>query len=274
MIKKTIHLSDIHIRTFKRHEEYRVILSSLFENIKEKVKGYDREEIRIVVVGDLLHNKINISNEQSVLLAWFLKELVSIAPLIVVAGNHDLLENNKDRLDSITPVVDILGIPDIKYYKESKCYVDDNIVWNNYSIFEGNRRPEIEEARREYGDKKTYIGLFHGPLLSAETDLGYVFEHGMGLDEFLGNDIVMLGDIHKRSSFTLLDGEKTIPLVFPGSLIIQDFGESLSNHGYLFWDLETRTYEEINIESEYGFYKFKITSLDDLDNDKEILVNE
>jgi 3',5'-cyclic AMP phosphodiesterase CpdA len=38
----------------------------------------------------------------------FFKALEEIAPLIVIAGNHDLLENNKDRLDSITPVVQFL----------------------------------------------------------------------------------------------------------------------------------------------------------------------
>jgi DNA repair exonuclease SbcCD nuclease subunit len=36
--------------------------------------------------------------------AWFLK-LEEIAPVVLIAGNHDLLENNKDRMDSLTPMV-------------------------------------------------------------------------------------------------------------------------------------------------------------------------
>ena len=208
MIKKLVHLADIHIRCFKRHDEYREVLAQVIQDIKVKVSEFKREEVRIVIVGDLLHQKITVSNEQSVLVAWLLRELVSIAPVVLVAGNHDLLENNKERLDSITPIVDILGIPDIKYYKESKCYLDDNIVWCNYSIFEHSKRPDIEEAKREYINK-TYIGLYHGALLGGQTDLGYIFDEGATLDLFRGLDMGLLGDLHKRSHYELKE-EKEI----------------------------------------------------------------
>ena len=60
-----------------------------------------------------------------------------------------ILENNKDRLDSITPMVQLLSDLDIRYYKESKCILDNNIVWCVYSIFEENGRPDIESAKLE-----------------------------------------------------------------------------------------------------------------------------
>ncbi len=146
----------------------------------------------------MVHQKITISNEQLLLTAWFIKQLEEIAPVIIIAGNHDLLENNKDRMDSITPIVQFLGDKNVNYFKESKCYLDDNIVWCVYSIFEENQRPNIEGARAEFGDDKTYIGLFHGPLVGSTTDIGYEIEHGYNLEIFQGCDMVMCGDIHKR----------------------------------------------------------------------------
>jgi hypothetical protein len=95
-------------------------------------------------------------------------------------------------------MVQFLGDKEINYFKESKCYLDDNVVWCPYSIFEENARPDIESARAEFGDDKTYIGLFHGPIIGSSTDIGYVIDHGYDLEIFNGCDIVMCGDIHKR----------------------------------------------------------------------------
>ena len=201
MVKKIIHLADVHIRNYRLHDEYKDVFKTLIKDIKKLISGYEKNEVRIVIAGDLVHQKIVISNEQLVLGTLFLKRLEEIAPVIIIAGNHDLLENNKDRMDSITPMVNFLPNTDINYFKESKCYLDENIVWCVYSIFEGNKRPNIEEARVEFGDDKTYIGLFHAPIINAKSDLGYEFDHGSELKIFEGLDMAMLGDIHKRQTF-------------------------------------------------------------------------
>ena len=192
-VKKIIHLADIHIRTFRLHDEYKDVFKQLLVDIKELVKDYQREEIRIVIAGDLVHQKIIISNEQLILGTWLLKSLEKIAPVILIAGNHDLLENNKDRMDSITPMVQFLPDNNINYFKESKCYLDDNIVWCVYSIFEENKRPNIEAAKKEFGDDKTYVGLFHAPLINAKTDIGYEIDHGAELDELTPEQAAYLG---------------------------------------------------------------------------------
>lgn len=272
MVKKIIHIADIHIRTYRMHEEYREGFKTFMNMVKDLVKDYEREELRIVIVGDLVHQKTTISNEQFMLTVEFLVELSKIAPVIVVAGNHDLLENNKERMDSITPIVYAAnaGGSGIAYLKESKCYKDKNIVWCNYSIFEENQRPDIEAAREKHGDEKTYIGLYHAPIIGATTDIGYEFdEHHTALEHFEGNDIVMLGDIHKRQAFN----HQGIPIVYPSSLIQQGFGETVGKHGFLLWDVESKKYEEHDVPSRYGFYQFKITSLDDIEEGKEIHTN-
>jgi DNA repair exonuclease SbcCD nuclease subunit len=270
MIKKIIHLADIHIRTYRLHDEYKEVFKTFIAQITDLVKDYKKEEVRIVVAGDLVHQKIIISNEQLILGTWFLKKLEEIAPVILIAGNHDLLENNKDRMDSITPMVKFLPEEaNVNYFKESKCYLDDNVVWCVYSIFEENAAPDIDGARQEFGSDKTYIGLYHAALLNAKTDIGYDIDHGAGLDIFEGCDMVMLGDIHKRQVFH----HKGIPIAYPSSLIQQNFGENVTKHGFLFWDIETKTFTEHDVENRYPYYQFRIKSLDELEAGTEKITN-
>jgi DNA repair exonuclease SbcCD nuclease subunit len=268
-VKKIIHMADIHIRTYRLHDEYKEVFKKLLYDISELVKDYQRDELRIVIAGDLVHQKIVISNEQLILGTWLLRSLEKIAPVIIIAGNHDLLENNKDRMDSITPMVQFLPDNNINFFKESKCYLDDNIVWCVYSIFEGNLRPDIESARLAFGDDKTYIGLFHGPIIGLKTDLGYEIDHGYELEIFEGCDIVMCGDIHKRGGFNY----KGIPIFMSSSLIQQNFGENVSKHGFLMWDVETKTYTEHDVKNNYSYYQFRIKSLEDLETGNEKLTN-
>jgi DNA repair exonuclease SbcCD nuclease subunit len=251
------------------HDEYKDVFKSLLIELTTLLAIYKREEIRIVIAGDLVHQKIIISNEQLILGTWLLKELEKIGAVVIIAGNHDLLENNKDRMDSISPMVQFLPDQEINYFKESKCYLDDNIVWCVYSIFEENSRPDIESARLQFGNDKTYIGLFHAPVANAKTDVGYEIDHGAGLEIFEGCDIVMLGDIHKRQVFN----HKGIKIAYPSSLIQQNFGENISKHGFLLWNVEDRTFTEHDVENKFPFYQFKIKSIDDIENGKEVITN-
>ena len=67
---------------------------------------------------------------------------------------------------------------------------------------------------------------------------------------FDGFDTLMLGDIHKRQTF----GEGYEHMVcYTGSMIQQNHGELLENHGYLLWDIPTRTFTEHHIHNDYGF---------------------
>lgn len=269
MIRKVVHLGDLHIRTFRLHEEYKQVFKNLLTDLVDLLKDFQRDEIRIAVAGDLVHQKIVISNEQLILGTWFLRELEKIAPVVIIAGNHDLLENNIDRVDSITPMVQFLPDVNISYFKESRCYLDDNVVWCVYSIFEKNKKPNIESARLEFGDDKTYIGLYHGPLINAITDIGYVIEHGGNLEIFEGCDMVLCCDIHKRQSFNY----QNIKIAFSSSVLQQNFGENVSRHGFLLWDVEKRDFTEHDVHNDTLYYTIKIKSLDDLVENKEIFTN-
>jgi DNA repair exonuclease SbcCD nuclease subunit len=272
MIKKLFHIADLHFRTYKRHEESREVSSKFLKEVKKYIKEnkLSYEEVRIVIVGDIVHQKITISNELSVLVSWLLEECTKICPVIIIAGNHDLLENNKDRIDSLTPIIDKKVYSDkISYLKESKCYLDDNIVWCVYSIFEENERPDIEKYRKEFGNDKKYIGLYHAPINGAITSIGYEFEDSYELKQFDGCDAVLMGDIHHRQNFV----RNGVNISYSGSLIQQGYGERVSGHGYLIWDVEHLEYDEYDITNNYGYYVFKINSLEDIDNEREYLTN-
>ena len=62
-------------------------------------------------------------------------------------------------------------------------------------------------------------------------------------------------------------------ITYCGSFIQQDFGERVNGHGYLIWDVEHLDYTEHNIVTDYGYYVFKINSLEDIDNQREYLTD-
>ena len=67
--------------------------------------------------------------------------------------------------------------------------------------------------------------------------------------------------------------KKITPIVYSGSLIQQDFGENVSGHGFLLWDVPTLGFTEVDLNNDYGFYKFTVNSVDDVENDKEVFNN-
>ena len=270
MVKKIIHIADLHIRTIQMHDLYREQFETLIDEIRQHnilwyQEGIQYEEIRIVVAGDVAHQKINISNEQLLLTSWFLKELSKYGKVVIIPGNHDFLENNTQRMDSITPVVQLLDDPTIVYYKDSGDYIDENIQWVVYSLYQHNARPEFTKD-----ETKLTIGLFHGPIMGLSTDLGYEFEDAYDQLNFVDLDLLLCGDIHKRQQFTLPNGGHAIMV---GSLIQQNFGETVKHHGYGIYDVDTNEYEFHDLQNENPFLHFRINDIKDIENETEEHVN-
>jgi DNA repair exonuclease SbcCD nuclease subunit len=266
MVKRVIHIADLHIRTIQMHELYKQQFEKLIDELIVETSNFNHDEIRVVIAGDVAHQKINISNEQLMLTSWFFKELVEkIGKVVIIPGNHDFLENNVQRMDSITPVVELLNDKNISYYKDSGVYSDDNINWVVYSLYQHNVKPEFEKE-----NDKFHIGLFHGPIQGMSTDMGFEFEDAYDQLNFVGLDLLLCGDIHKRQTFTLPEGGKAVMI---GSLIQQNFGETVNHHGYGIYDVETDHYSFHNLENEKPFLHFTIKDINDIENEKENLVN-
>lgn len=272
MVKMVIHMADIHIRNTSRHEEYAEAFEKLMASIESKTEGLGYDEVRIVIAGDTVHQKNVVTNELYTLVPRFIRELEKLAPVVVIAGNHDLSEYNKEKQDTISGIFEAAEFEHTTFLDaalgyESGCVHDDNITWAVYSIYDKGRRPEIDSD-----GGNVVVGLYHGMVSGCVLDNGSKSEDGAPIGMFEGCDCVMAGDIHKRQVMEV-DGVK---LVYPGSLIQQTYGESVSGHGYCLWRVEGKELlnEFVNIDSDYGMYKFKIKSESDVDNDEEFLVNQ
>ena len=273
-IKCIIHLADIHIRNFQRLEEYSEQLTKVVDKCKEIASEYDKEEVRILIAGDLVHSKNTISNELMVFASYFLRQLEEVATVIVIAGNHDLIVENQARTDTMTALFDTADFQNCKFldamlnYK-SGCAIDNNVVWCLYSIYEDFLRPTTIEEVKESNPNAKMIGLFHGQVVGSTLNNGYVSDSGLDGEAFEGCDCVMAGHLHKRQVLKRGDTE----IVYPGSLIQQTYGETVSQHGFAVWNVEDMSYKFVDIDSDYGLYDVEIDSVNDVDEDKERLIN-
>lgn len=271
-VKKIYHIGDIHLRLLKRHNEYKVIFERLFKEIEEG----GTENSLICILGDLVHSKTELSPELMREVSNFLKNCERLCPTILIAGNHDANLNNKSRLDSLSPIVEALNLKNLFYLKDTGLYEYGDCLFVNYSIFDcytpekyiiGKEIPK--SIRRKY---KRLIGLFHGPLNNAMTDVGYrVNDRSLPLEVFDTLDLVLCADIHKRQILQKYNEYDKKPwIVYVGSTVQQNFGEDLNNHGYCVWNLDENNFKFYDIENECGFFTIEIknnkllTSLDNL----------
>lgn len=263
MIKKICHISDIHIRkTPTRNDEYLNVFKDLINSLK--IEKPDR----IVIVGDLVHDYLDLQGEQLILAHNLLHELSEIAPVRITRGNHDMRKKNLNRVDSVNAIVKTLKNPNIIYYDRTDVFYDDNIAWfvwhhgdvkhNPWKTKEGKL---YEKTRKDGG--YVAIDLFHNPINGCVSSTGFEMNSGLyhNISDFNG-DFAFLGDIHKMQ---YLNKNKTI--AYSGSLISQDFGEGDDNfHGYLMWNVEDGTCREIPISNDYSYKNIKITTQVDFDD--------
>jgi DNA repair exonuclease SbcCD nuclease subunit len=81
---------------------------------------------------------------------------------------------------------------------------------------------------------------------------------------------VLCGDIHKRQVFDIPGGKKAYMI---GSTIQQNFGESITKHGYGVYEVKTDEYTFVDLPNTKPFLSFKITSYQDLETGSEKLLN-
>lgn len=244
-VDKVYHLADIHLRNLKRHNEYREVFQKFLDNVDND----NLENSIIYLAGDIAHAKTEMSPELVREVSWFLTQCANRKHTFLITGNHDCNLNNNHRLDVLSPIVDNLNNDRIHYLRDTGVYEFGNLTFVVYSILDNKENwPDGNTI-----DGQNKICLFHGPVNKAETDIGYtVSSNSFTTDMFDGFDMVMLGDIHKRQTL----GVPTI--AYAGSLIQQNHGESLDKHGYLLWDVESRTFEEFDIQNDYGFYTLDV----------------
>lgn len=264
-----LHVADIHIRLNKRHDEYKEIFNKLYSCVENTPST-----TVVAILGDVFHSKSDLSPECVQMASDFFVSLANLRPTILIAGNHDATLSNKNRLDSLTPIVDALNHSNFFYFKDTGLYGFGNILFNTMGVFDtpdkyirGETIPSIYRNQYEH-----VVALFHGPVDGAATDTGFRISNPRIMSPLFDyHDIALLGDIHKKQDIQYYDAEENKPCIhYPGSLIQQNHGESLHNHGYSLWNLKERSYEFVELSNDYGFFTIEIhkgqlvTSLDEL----------
>lgn len=268
MLKYIFHLSDLHIRNgdinYSRFQEYKDVftntISSLNFNIKNKNLNYN--EFIIIITGDIFHNKNNIGNYGLLLYKNFITDLTNIGKVIILHGNHDKLQsdiNQPSLVFSTTFQIDNLII-----LNETKSFIIDDIGFSYVSVddtldFNSNsgRLSNLPSFPIINGDVKFKIALFHGTFTKSKLYNGDTIHDDNNpypLEWVKDFDYVLLGDIHKRQ--VAIYNQKTY-YGYSGSLIQQNFGEDIIDHGYLIWDLFNHKINDINVFNNIGYINIK-----------------
>ena len=273
------HISDIHIQLYKRHQEYREVFQRVYDYLigEKTASGIPTTQNRnipflVVITGDILHSKADLSPECIQLTYSFIKTLASIMPVVLIAGNHDININNRDRLDSLTPILaDLPAVAPVYYLLESGIYQLNNILFYYSSILDSNVviQPRVQtpmESGIESGITSgiVHIGLYHGRVNGAVYFNGMECrdsESGTGSgtsgnktitpSAFADYDITLLGDIHKYQFMTP-------NIAYAGSLIQQNIGEDIKGHGLIKWSLADKIGSHIAITNDWSYVSIHV----------------
>lgn len=264
------HVSDIHIRLRQRHDEYNQVFKNLYKLLKKMNKKKDGI---IVLTGDILHSKTHLSPEAIELTTSLFRNLSAIMPTIIIAGNHDANLSNLTRLDALSPIIEpIQNINghELHYLRYSGIYHFLQIRFGVTSVFglkdnENQTFKTIIKASDIENEENTLkIALCHETVNNSKVDNGYSLSNNVTTKDFIGYDMTLLGDIHKRQ---FLNKKKTI--AYAGSLIQQDKGESIDKHGIIRWDLNEKSGKFYNVLNDCGFYKLEYKQGKFLYNDED-----
>jgi|688.fasta_scaffold00957_59 DNA repair exonuclease SbcCD ATPase subunit/DNA repair exonuclease SbcCD nuclease subunit len=247
-VDNVIHIADVHIRNFKRHDEYESVFNRVYDYCKEQVQQ-DKNTI-IYLAGDIVHAKTDMSPELIVMTRNFLVNLADIAPVILIAGNHDMNLNNRNRLDALSPIVDSIDTPDFFYFKDTGVYTLGGVDFILNAVHEN---PDNFIYANDVKSDNIKIVLYHGALDRAYLSSGNTINNSrLNIQCFDGFDYGMFGDIH---SFQYLDTNSKF--AYAGSLIQQNFGEG-TEHGIINWNLLDGTSKFVRINNDWAYYTIDV----------------
>jgi len=255
-LKHIVHIADVHIRLFQRHEEYELAFQTLYDDIKAK----NLTDFVIYLAGDIAHSKTDISPEMIQVTSNFLSKIADIAPTIMIAGNHDCNLSNLNRLDALTPIVDSLKHPNLHYLRDTTTAYLADTAFVVFSILDNPENwPTADQINSNVTNK---IVLYHGPIQGAMTDSNHaITDSHININKFDGFDLALLGDIHRHQILQEYDSLNKKPIVaYASSLIQQNHGELIDGHGWCLWDIPTKTVEFNSLKNDYCFSTIEVVN--------------
>jgi DNA repair exonuclease SbcCD ATPase subunit len=244
MISKIFHLADLHIRkgnfVESRFTEYNDVFNNAVNDIK---RLYVKDESICVICGDIFHHKLQISSHGIVLFYNIIHSLADIMPVIIIQGNHDLIqETDNENNDLIKALLDSQKHQNIHYYDKTGSFDFDNIHFGLVSIrdmLDKNTSCGLVEVLPQFPtthSNKLNIALSHATVENSLLHNYTKTTSGVPIEWFKDYDALLLGDIHLQA--VKYNKKHEIFYGYPGSLVQQDFGESIYNHGFLVWNID------------------------------------
>lgn len=247
VVKKIVHLSDIHVRK-TRIDEYKLVFDRTFERIRELLKEDDGV---IVICGDVTDNKLMLTPVIVDQIKTFFIGLTNIADCICILGNHDVAISNKSAMDALTPILKNFETKNRLYLlKDNGLYRYGNIVFGVTNIYAKKVTPITKDNKDFVGDR-IKVGLYHGTISGCASESGFKFTNSglFGVRNFSKYyDYGLFGDIH---SYQYLDRKKRF--AYSSSLVEQRISETGQGHGFLLWNLEKGNSEYMIIENDYRY---------------------
>jgi exonuclease SbcC len=261
-------LSDLHIRNGDkiscRYDEYNDVFNETIISISNEIKKINLliNEFIIIISGDIFHNKNIIGNYGLLLYKNFIEKLVKLGRVIIFHGNHD--RNQSDIEQPSLVFSSTFNIDNLTILNNTTTFNIDNIGFSYVNIDDtldiyrnSGRIQDLPKFPEIIGDVKYKIALFHGSFQSAKLFNGDCIRdenNPYPLEWIKDFDYVILGDIHVRQTFIY---KKKTYCGYSGSLIQQNFGENVVEHGYLIWNLENKKINEINVYNKIGYINIK-----------------
>jgi len=268
MLKYIFHLSDLHIRNgdnkYSRYDEYNTVFNNTISSLNTNItnKNLSKSDFVIIITGDIFHNKNNIGNYGLLLYKNFITELIKIGKVIIIHGNHDKIQSDLNQPSLVFSST--FQNENLIVLNESTSFVIDEIGFSYVSVddtldFNSNSGrlavlpsfPNIKES------VKYKIALFHGTFSKSKLYNGELIHEENNpypLEWIKDFDYALFGDIHKRQIDTY---NKNTKYGYSGSLIQQNFGEDILDHGYLIWDLYNKEITEVNVYNTIGYINIK-----------------
>lgn len=277
-ITNVFHLSDIHIRIgdskdLARYDEYINVFNQYAANIESHQAVIDKTAVSIIT-GDIFHNKTRLDSFSVTMFNKLIDIISAITPVYIILGNHDFRQDKPDTPDLITSILADVSRPNVHFMKDTGHYVVGNIGFGLVAVkdtlVEGtssgkqvDELPPFPSPHEFPDDVDVTVALFHGTMVSCKLQNYSDSMEGYPLSWFNGYDAAMLGDVHLQQIHNTVDGKwknKKLTWAYPGSLVQQNFGEEIINHGYLDWNVVNKTVVPVNIYNEFGMVKMKYVS--------------
>ena len=256
-IRSVIHVSDIHIRNGNKHQNRFDEYHGVFANLFDKLKIRNNEQSVCVITGDIFHNKSKIESSGIMLFNEFLSKLSKMIPVYIIQGNHDYRQDEPNEPDMLTAFLEKNTMENVFYMNKTGLYQFDDVVFGVVAIddvlIKGDTSGHIEDLPTFPNwfpsDKVIKIALFHGTICNCTLQNFTNSTTGYPLEWFKDYDYGMFGDIHLQQIHQSTKYKLTWG--YSGSLLQQNYGETINNHGFIEWNIRDKTQRFYEIDNAF-----------------------